>query len=416
MNVTDERRVGGVRPVVEGPGPDDARVIAAEGNVGGRRTSGHRQRGYTGVLQKRKSLRAALTGTGPWRSERAIVQEFSIRASLPKQMDNPRAVAAVTDAPAVSLLPVFLIVLVDVFGMTLVIPLLTIYAETFHATPLQATLLISVFASASSSPVRSSGMRRTGAAASRCSSSARSARASDFVVLARATSLWMIYLSRVIDGATAGNLSLAQAYISDNTSPTEPSARVRADRHCLRPRLLRRPAAHRLPVSQLRTDDAHLPGGGDVGDEHSLHRDAAEGRPASRFGSPVSGRNPLDWKTYAQYFARPGLRPRLWQFLFFMLAFSTFISGFALFAERRFHWQGHPFGPREIGYRLRVRRPARHHPAGRAHRTTRRRGSASRRSCAPASSRSSSATSAWVSRIRSRCSCSSAQWRPSATA
>jgi MFS family permease len=38
------------------------------------------------------------------------------------------------------------------------------------------------------------------------------------------------------------------------------------------------------------------------------------------------------------------------QFLFFMLSFSTFISGFALFAERRFEWNGRPFGPREIGY------------------------------------------------------------------
>jgi len=54
--------------------------------------------------------------------------------------------------------------------------------------------------------------------------------------------------------------------------------------------------------------------------------------------------------TYAQYFARPRLRSRLLQFLFFMLSFSMFISGFALFAERRFTWQGQPFGPREIGY------------------------------------------------------------------
>jgi DHA1 family tetracycline resistance protein-like MFS transporter len=37
-----------------------------------------------------------------------------------------------TKSQPVSLLPVFLIVLVDVFGMTLVIPLLAIYAETFH--------------------------------------------------------------------------------------------------------------------------------------------------------------------------------------------------------------------------------------------------------------------------------------------
>ena len=56
------------------------------------------------------------------------------------------------------------------------------------------------------------------------------------------------------------------------------------------------------------------------------------------------------FRTYAQYFARPELRPLLLQFLFFMLAFTTFISGFALFAERRFTWNGEPFGPREIGY------------------------------------------------------------------
>ena len=35
----------------------------------------------------------------------------------------------------------------------------------------------------------------------------------------------------------------------------------------------------------------------------------------------------LKWSTYAQYFARPALRPLLLQFLFFMLSFSTFISG-----------------------------------------------------------------------------------------
>src|SRR5258705_425701 len=39
--------------------------------------------------------------------------------------------------------------------------------------------------------------------------------------MARATTLWMLYLARVIDGATAGNISLAQAYISDNSDPKD---------------------------------------------------------------------------------------------------------------------------------------------------------------------------------------------------
>ena len=61
-------------------------------------------------------------------------------------MSPGSADGAAAAAPRVSLLPVFLVVLVDVFGMTLVIPLLAIYAEQFGATALQATLLVSVFA------------------------------------------------------------------------------------------------------------------------------------------------------------------------------------------------------------------------------------------------------------------------------
>jgi MFS family permease len=40
------------------------------------------------------------------------------------------------------------------------------------------------------------------------------------------------------------------------------------------------------------------------------------------------------------------------QFFFYALCFSTFTSGFALFAERRFTWQGHAVTPREISYLL----------------------------------------------------------------
>src|ERR1700750_2717160 len=54
------------------------------------------------------------------------------------------------DAAAVvkrsALLPIFLIVLVAVRGFTIVIPLLAFYAEHFGASPLTATLLVSVYA------------------------------------------------------------------------------------------------------------------------------------------------------------------------------------------------------------------------------------------------------------------------------
>jgi len=252
-------------------------------------------------------------------------------------------------SPPVSLLPVFLIVLVDVFGMTLVIPLLAIYAETFHATPLQATMLVSVFAACQliSGPVIGHMSDRVGR--KRMLLISQIGTFIGFIVMARARALWMLYVARILDGATAGNLSLAQAYISDHTEPSQraksfgligiafgvgffigPSLTgyLSAKYGMTTPIYL---AAVMSATSILCT--ATLLRGGPQSHHAFEDREAA-----------------LHWRTYAKYFSRPGLRERLLQFLFYITSFSLFISGFALFAERRFTYQGHPFGPREIGY------------------------------------------------------------------
>jgi MFS family permease len=249
----------------------------------------------------------------------------------------------------VSLLPVFLIVLVDVFGMTLVIPLLAIYAESFHATPLQATLLVSVYAACQlvSGPVIGHISDRVGRKPMLLIS--QFGTFIGFLVMGSAKALWMLYVARVLDGATAGNLSLAQAYISDHTEPSQraksfgligiafgvgffigPSLTgyLSAKYGMTTPIYL---AAVMSATSILCT--AMLLKGGPQSHHAFDDREAA-----------------LHWKTYAKYFGRPGLRERLLQFLFFITSFSLFISGFALFAERRFTYEGRPFGPREIGY------------------------------------------------------------------
>jgi len=251
--------------------------------------------------------------------------------------------------PPFSLLPVFLIVLVDVFGMTLVIPLLAIYAETFHATPLQATMLVSVYAACQlvSGPVIGHISDRVGRKPMLLIS--QIGTFIGFIVMARARALWMLYVARILDGATAGNLSLAQAYISDHTEPSQraksfgligiafgvgffigPSLTgyLSAKYSLTTPIYL---AAVMSATSVLCT--ATLLKGGPQSHHAFDDREAA-----------------LRFRTYAKYFGRPGLRERLLQFLFFITSFSLFISGFALFAERRFTYQGRPFGPREIGY------------------------------------------------------------------
>lgn len=248
----------------------------------------------------------------------------------------------------VSLLPVFLIVLVDVFGMTLVIPLLAIYAETFSATPLQATLLVSVYAACQliSGPLIGHLSDRTGRKTMLIIS--QIGTLIGFLVMARAHSLWMLYVARILDGATAGNLSLAQAYISDHTAPSQRAKSFAligiafgigffigpsltgylSARHGMTTPIYL--AACMSATSLLCT--IFLLRSGNV-------RRAFDDRAAA-----------FRLQTYAQYFQRPGLRERLFQFMCFITSFSLFVSGFALFAERRFMWEGRPFGPREIGF------------------------------------------------------------------
>lgn len=262
---------------------------------------------------------------------------------------SPEPAVATAGQPArpVSLVPVFLIVLVDVFGLTLVLPLLAIYAESFRATALQAMLLVSAYAACQlvSAPLIGHWSDRIGRKPMLLLSQVGTCIG--FIILARASALWVVYVSRIIDGSTAGNISLVQAYIADHTPP-ERRARSLAligiafglgffvgpaltgylsARHGLATPIWL--AAAMSATSVLCT--ATLLRGG-----HETH--AMRDRRAA-----------LDWRTYAEYFRRPALRARLLQFLFYMLSFSMFFSGFALFAERRYVWAGHPFGPREIG-------------------------------------------------------------------
>ncbi|HEU4407267.1 MAG TPA: MFS transporter [Polyangiaceae bacterium] len=258
-------------------------------------------------------------------------------------------------ASASLLLPVFLVVLTDVFGMTLVIPLMAIYAERMGATPLQATLLVSTFALCQlvSGPLLGTWSDRVGRKPVLLVSQIGTMLG--FLLMARAEVLWLVYVSRAIDGATAGNLTTAQALIADHTPPERrstafavigiafglgffigPFATGYLSQFGLATPIY---AAAGLSALGVVLTAALVPGG------------LPPARPAGPEGPGGRRLAPFAWGEYAGYFRRPGLGGRLVQFLLFALAFSLFTSGIALFAERRFFdWQGRLFGPREVGY------------------------------------------------------------------
>ena len=251
-------------------------------------------------------------------------------------------------------MPIFLIVLVDVLGFTIVIPLLSLYAEKFGATPLVATLIVSVYAICSlvSTPIIGNLSDRFGRRPLLLVSQAGTC--AGFIILGLSTSLWMVFVGRILDGLTAGNLSTAQAYISDHTAPEN------------------RAKAFGVIGIAFGIGFMFGPGlGGWLGGNYGMHTPflvsaslsalsiictytilprelPPQARPVAAGGGPMpAGRRPsaFDFATYADYFKRPGLGSIYLQFFLFTFAFSVFTSGFALFAEARFSWTA-----RQTGY------------------------------------------------------------------
>jgi MFS family permease len=264
------------------------------------------------------------------------------------------------------LLPIFLIVLVDVMGFTIVIPLLAIYAETFGASPLVATLIVSCYAVCSliSTPIIGRLSDKHGRRPLLIISQAGTC--AGFLILASSNALWMVFAGRIIDGATAGNLSLAQAYISDHTKPEDRATAFGIIGIAFGVGFMFGPwlggqlgvyglhvpfiAAAGMSLLSITATSVLLPKEIPPQDADGAITPAATGSeplPRAVVTAAPGGKRPgaFDIDTYVEYFKRPRLGGLYIQFFIYTFAFSAFTSGFALFAERRLDWN-----QKQVGY------------------------------------------------------------------
>jgi MFS transporter, DHA1 family, tetracycline resistance protein len=115
------------------------------------------------------------------------------------------------------LFSIFFIVFIDLLGFSLILPLLPFYAETFGASPFIVGLLVAIYAAAQliGAPILGRLSDRFGRRPILLISIAGSFLG--FILLASARSLVVLFLARALDGLTGGNISVAQAYITDVT-------------------------------------------------------------------------------------------------------------------------------------------------------------------------------------------------------
>ena len=118
------------------------------------------------------------------------------------------------------LIVIFTTVFIDLVGFGIVIPVLPFYAEgtIFNATPRTVGLLFASYSIMQLvfSPILGGVSDKYGRRPVLLFSIIGTGIG--FLILGLATTLWMLFLGRILDGITGGNISTAQAYIADVTT------------------------------------------------------------------------------------------------------------------------------------------------------------------------------------------------------
>ncbi len=249
-----------------------------------------------------------------------------------------------------ALLTVLLIVFVDILGFTIMIPLLPFYAESLGATPFVVGMLSSIYGLCSliAGPILGDLSDRYGRRIVLLLS--QIGTCIGFIILALSKTLWVVFLARIIDGITAGNMTVAQAYISDVTEPKNRTRAMGLIGASFGLGFILGPAISGVLV--------HYGVAAPIWASAALSFLSIVG--TSLFLKDV--KKPNENKKGAGAFEQlkksfhllntPVLKECFILFFIFSTAFSLYMTGLALYCERALHWQGHPFTAKEVGLLL----------------------------------------------------------------
>ncbi len=136
-------------------------------------------------------------------------------------MPAPAGSAGASRSVPAGFWPLWTTVLVDLIGFGIVLPILPLYSERHGATPLQATLLVTVFSLAQfvCAPIWGRLSDRIGRKPLLLLSLSGTAVGS--LLTGFAGSLPLLFIARALDGASGGSVSIAQAAVADMAAPEQ---------------------------------------------------------------------------------------------------------------------------------------------------------------------------------------------------
>lgn len=245
------------------------------------------------------------------------------------------------------LIPAFVVVAVDATGMGIILPLLPFYSQRLGATPFLIGALISAYAACQlvAGPVVGILSDRYGRRTVLLLSQAGTF--AGFVLLALAGNLTLVFLARIIDGLTSGNISVAHAYAAEHSAPSTRKQALGMTSGAIGTGLLVGPALSGFLVHY-----------GDTAPVWAAAVLSLISILATIILLPPD--DPASEQLYQQRVperevtrAILGMR-YAWRLLALLIVFffvnAMFLSQIGLFLSARFSWQGHPFGARELGF------------------------------------------------------------------
>ena len=116
------------------------------------------------------------------------------------------------------LLLLFSVVFMDMVGFGFILPLLPFYASSFGGTPAVSGLLLASYALGQLFGAPAAGRLSDRYGRKPLLLLSIGGTFASLLLLGFARSLWMLFLSRFLDGITGGNITVAQAYITDSST------------------------------------------------------------------------------------------------------------------------------------------------------------------------------------------------------